>query len=116
MACRMRSMSCSAKLVDCRCVTNDFVAFSDMSIRPRCLQGDEVHSKRLKAHGVGMNEADELKLKIERSASEHSGDSSPRSLKTNSKPSEPSKLDYIHVRARRGQATDSHSLAERVSI
>ena len=23
--------------------------------------------------------------------------------------------DYIHVRARRGQATDSHSLAERVS-
>lgn len=25
------------------------------------------------------------------------------------------KPDYIHVRARRGQATDSHSLAERVS-
>lgn len=24
--------------------------------------------------------------------------------------------DYIHVRARRGQATDSHSLAERVSL
>ncbi|KAL8170194.1 hypothetical protein V2J09_021998 [Rumex salicifolius] len=32
---------------------------------------------------------------------------------TNQKPSEPPK-DYIHVRARRGQATDSHSLAERV--
>lgn len=31
------------------------------------------------------------------------------------KPPEPPK-DYIHVRARRGQATDSHSLAERVSI
>lgn len=29
------------------------------------------------------------------------------------KPAEPPK-DYIHVRARRGQATDSHSLAERV--
>ncbi|KAF8778981.1 hypothetical protein HU200_003086 [Digitaria exilis] len=28
---------------------------------------------------------------------------------------EPPKQDYIHVRARRGQATDSHSLAERVS-
>ncbi|TKY69761.1 Transcription factor BPE [Spatholobus suberectus] len=28
-------------------------------------------------------------------------------------PSEPPKQDYIHVRARRGQATDSHSLAER---
>ncbi|KAK3029392.1 hypothetical protein RJ639_039736 [Escallonia herrerae] len=32
---------------------------------------------------------------------------------TSSKPPEPPK-DYIHVRARRGQATDSHSLAERV--
>ncbi|KAK6249902.1 hypothetical protein QUC31_007374 [Theobroma cacao] len=29
------------------------------------------------------------------------------------KPTEPPKQDYIHVRARRGQATDSHSLAER---
>ncbi|WVZ13321.1 hypothetical protein V8G54_017851 [Vigna mungo] len=28
-------------------------------------------------------------------------------------PEPPSKQDYIHVRARRGQATDSHSLAER---
>nr|GMD20187.1 transcription factor bHLH62 [Ipomoea batatas] len=33
--------------------------------------------------------------------------------KPNQKPPEPPK-DYIHVRARRGQATDSHSLAERV--
>ncbi|RAL43398.1 hypothetical protein DM860_012539 [Cuscuta australis] len=32
---------------------------------------------------------------------------------SNQKPFEPPK-DYIHVRARRGQATDSHSLAERV--
>lgn len=31
----------------------------------------------------------------------------------NLKTAEPPK-DYIHVRARRGQATDSHSLAERV--
>lgn len=29
-------------------------------------------------------------------------------------PPDPPKQDYIHVRARRGQATDSHSLAERV--
>ncbi|XP_057965699.1 transcription factor HBI1-like [Malania oleifera] len=34
--------------------------------------------------------------------------------KDNSKVSEVQKPDYIHVRARRGQATDSHSLAERV--
>lgn len=31
-------------------------------------------------------------------------------------PPEPPKQDYIHVRARRGQATDSHSLAERVRL
>ncbi|KAK6916585.1 Myc-type, basic helix-loop-helix (bHLH) domain [Dillenia turbinata] len=41
---------------------------------------------------------------------EVSGDTS----KDNSKVSEVQKPDYIHVRARRGQATDSHSLAERV--
>ncbi|KAK6946261.1 Myc-type, basic helix-loop-helix (bHLH) domain [Dillenia turbinata] len=41
---------------------------------------------------------------------EVSGDTS----KDNSKVSEVKKPDYIHVRARRGQATDSHSLAERV--
>lgn len=43
---------------------------------------------------------------------ENKSDSSK--IKDNSKPVEPPK-DYIHVRARRGQATDSHSLAERVS-
>ncbi|KAL4555638.1 hypothetical protein LXL04_038262 [Taraxacum kok-saghyz] len=36
------------------------------------------------------------------------------SSKENSKLIEAKKQDYIHVRARRGQATDSHSLAERV--
>lgn len=39
---------------------------------------------------------------------------SHENFKDNSKPSEAPKPDYIHVRARRGQATDSHSLAERV--
>ncbi|KAL5704654.1 hypothetical protein ACHQM5_023046 [Ranunculus cassubicifolius] len=34
--------------------------------------------------------------------------------KENSKASDVPRTDYIHVRARRGQATDSHSLAERV--
>ncbi|XP_062077774.1 transcription factor bHLH62 [Humulus lupulus] len=36
-----------------------------------------------------------------------------KQAKSSPKPPEPPK-DYIHVRARRGQATDSHSLAERV--
>lgn len=44
-----------------------------------------------------------------------SGPGSKGAAEKNSKPAEPPK-DYIHVRARRGQATDSHSLAERVSL
>lgn len=36
-----------------------------------------------------------------------------KQTKENAKQTEPPK-DYIHVRARRGEATDSHSLAERV--
>ncbi|KAL6009544.1 hypothetical protein ACLOJK_022774 [Asimina triloba] len=40
-------------------------------------------------------------------------DGNQKQSKDSQKPPEPPK-DYIHVRARRGQATDSHSLAERV--
>ncbi|KAF8390320.1 hypothetical protein HHK36_024845 [Tetracentron sinense] len=36
-----------------------------------------------------------------------------KSAEKSIQPSEPPKQDFIHVRARRGQATDSHSLAER---
>lgn len=35
-------------------------------------------------------------------------------VKQGSQTSDPPKDEYIHVRARRGQATNSHSLAERV--
>ena len=76
------------------------------------MAGDEADAKRLKSSGASPRGSDDvIKLKTE---SEHSGDSSPRCLKATSKPPEPPKQDYIHVRARRGQATDSHSLAERV--
>lgn len=46
--------------------------------------------------------------------SSNSKEASNASSKEKSKVSEVQKPDYIHVRARRGQATDSHSLAERV--
>lgn len=49
--------------------------------------------------------------KAEAEASSVVGD---KPAEQSTKPSEPPKQDYIHVRARRGQATDSHSLAERV--
>ncbi|XP_062116370.1 transcription factor bHLH79 isoform X2 [Humulus lupulus] len=48
--------------------------------------------------------------KVEAESSSVVGD---KPVEQASMPSEPPKQDYIHVRARRGQATDSHSLAER---
>ncbi|XP_043709238.1 transcription factor bHLH63-like isoform X2 [Telopea speciosissima] len=44
----------------------------------------------------------------------NNGETSGDTSKENSKVPDVQKPDYIHVRARRGQATDSHSLAERV--
>lgn len=51
--------------------------------------------------------------KAEAEASSVAGD---KPAEQATKPSEPPKQDFIHVRARRGQATDSHSLAERVML
>ncbi|KAE8708365.1 indole-3-acetic acid-induced protein ARG7 [Hibiscus syriacus] len=71
----------------------------------------EDDSKRIKA-----SEEEESKItgpntrKSSNNKKETYGDTS----KENSKVSDVQKPDYIHVRARRGQATDSHSLAERV--
>ena len=42
------------------------------------------------------------------------GKQSNKHSKENSNSGEAQKENYIHVRARRGQATNSHSLAERV--
>ncbi|GMP58155.1 hypothetical protein CsSME_00021926 [Camellia sinensis var. sinensis] len=70
--------------------------------------------------GNGMNDCDGKRIKTGGSRDEY-GDSkaeaeanSSKPVEQNTKPPEPPpKQDYIHVRARRGQATDSHSLAER---
>ncbi|KAL5722460.1 hypothetical protein ACHQM5_005978 [Ranunculus cassubicifolius] len=64
---------------------------------------DSNNGKRLKSSSVRDENGDDSKAELE--ASSGVG---------NNKPSETTpKQDYIHVRARRGQATDSHSLAER---
>jgi hypothetical protein len=71
-------------------------------------------AKCAKVGGAGRKgTSDETKLKAERTTSEQSGDGvmSPRSKAVQELHP---KQDFIHVRARRGQATDSHSLAERV--
>ncbi|OAY66501.1 Transcription factor BPE [Ananas comosus] len=55
------------------------------------------------------------RLKVMKSGDENSKGEAALKKPTdqNPLPPEPPKQDYIHVRARRGQATDSHSLAER---
>ncbi|CAK8561575.1 unnamed protein product [Lathyrus sativus] len=60
--------------------------------------------KRSKALG---NRIDDGKVEGEASSGK------PAEQSSKPPPSDPPKQDYIHVRARRGQATDSHSLAER---
>lgn len=57
-------------------------------------------------------EDDEKKQKFEKNIGR--GKQVAKQAKDNSSGAEPSKDNYIHVRAKRGQATNSHSLAERV--
>lgn len=78
---------------------------------------EELRDKRIK---VDMTEEVESKITHEQPQQHKNNNinnkenSSDTSKDNNSKISEVQKPDYIHVRARRGQATDSHSLAERV--
>lgn len=69
------------------------------------LQND-CDGKRLKTAARCRDENLEAKAEAETS--------SGKPAEHNTQPPDPPKQDYIHVRARRGQATDSHSLAERV--
>lgn len=71
-------------------------------------ESDESNAKRSKSDEANGNEKDAAKAK-----SEANDNGNQKQSKESAKPPEPPK-DYIHVRARRGQATDSHSLAERV--
>ncbi|EFJ21812.1 hypothetical protein SELMODRAFT_106386, partial [Selaginella moellendorffii] len=75
--------------------------------------GEQVKGKRQRNPNAKEESKQHGNGKADRSSSDNSGSTSPKSVKENTKPPEPPK-DYIHVRARRGQATDSHSLAERV--
>ncbi|KAJ3678312.1 hypothetical protein LUZ60_002115 [Juncus effusus] len=74
-------------------------------------------SKRCKSVESNGTQEELIKLKSEPNGSLSTGTTDTGTEKkgkeTSTKQSEPLK-DYIHVRARRGEATDSHSLAERV--
>ncbi|KAL5713429.1 hypothetical protein ACHQM5_015503 [Ranunculus cassubicifolius] len=71
---------------------------------------DEVKDKRTRGGG---DSEDESKI-TEQNNSNGSSNNNNKENSGDSKASGAQKQDYIHVRARRGQATDSHSLAERV--
>ncbi|XP_030450697.2 transcription factor bHLH63 isoform X1 [Syzygium oleosum] len=74
---------------------------------------DDSRDKRIK----GCPEEVESKISEQsnnKTNNNNNKEASASSSKENSKVSDVPKPDYIHVRARRGQATDSHSLAERV--
>lgn len=69
---------------------------------------------------IGQNDSDGKRIKTSGSRDDNHSSKAEEEpslgklAEQNSQPPEPPKQDYIHVRARRGQATDSHSLAERV--
>ncbi|KAL0364629.1 UNVERIFIED_CONTAM: Transcription factor [Sesamum angustifolium] len=69
---------------------------------------NESNGKRVKASGSGDEDSGS------KTEAETNSLTSIKPIEEKSKPEPPK--DYIHVRARRGQATDSHSLAERVSV
>ncbi|KAL5997245.1 hypothetical protein ACLOJK_008175 [Asimina triloba] len=74
-------------------------------------EGEDSSAKRCKAgEAAGKNV---VKPKTEQNSSGAEDNDKKKEKESNAKAPEPPK-DYIHVRARRGQATDSHSLAERV--
>ncbi|KHN10946.1 Transcription factor bHLH62 [Glycine soja] len=74
---------------------------------------DDSNAKRSKPNEGEGNENGQVKAEEESKGGNNSNANDEKQNKSNSKPPEPPK-DYIHVRARGGQATDSHSLAERV--
>ena len=79
---------------------------------------EESNEKRCKSTESNGNENGSVKAEEDAKGSNgNAGDDKQNKTNNNNniKPPEPPK-DYIHVRARRGQATDSHSLAERVRI
>ncbi|KAK3027869.1 hypothetical protein RJ639_041503 [Escallonia herrerae] len=69
--------------------------------------GNDMNECESKRHKTSGSRDEKAEAKAEREVNSGKGPEQDR------RPADPPKQDYIHVRARRGQATDSHSLAER---
>ncbi|KAG4929977.1 hypothetical protein AAZX31_17G092300 [Glycine max] len=70
-------------------------------------------NKHIKSSGSGSQDQNGALKAGEVDATSVAGNKLPEQTAKPSSSEQPPKQDYIHVRARRGQATDSHSLAER---
>ncbi|QCD84976.1 Myc-type [Vigna unguiculata] len=75
-----------------------------------------LHKKRRPKNGPSSDSAEGANKKQKNSNGGDQGENKEKEVKKDQKKgSEDPPTGYIHVRARRGQATDSHSLAERVT-
>ncbi|KAL5544297.1 hypothetical protein UlMin_008081, partial [Ulmus minor] len=81
----------------------------DVSSEVSTSSGNELNNSNGKRQKLAGSKYENGGLKAEVETSSATDD---KQAEQDTKP-EPPKQDYIHVRARRGQATDSHSLAER---
>lgn len=95
---------------------------TDESPSPSPSNSMKVKAEPLDSGGSNPNSSDptagsesEKEKPLKRKEREKKGKGSSKKSKTtaNQNPEDSEKLPYVHVRARRGQATDSHSLAER---
>lgn len=78
-----------------------------MMNRDELVEEEEEKSKITEQNNGSTKSIKKMKNKAKKEENNYSNDSSKVTK-------ELQKTDYIHVRARRGQATDSHSIAERV--
>lgn len=77
-------------------------------------QANELDQADAQKPGESAQDASEIQQKGEQHPASTTNKTTGKQSKQGSQASDPPKEEYIHVRARRGQATNSHSLAERV--
>nr|DAD35143.1 TPA_asm: hypothetical protein HUJ06_005783 [Nelumbo nucifera] len=90
-----------------------------ISIKKRKRSGQDNELDQVKGAqvpGEGAKDNTETKQKGDQNLTSATAKPAGKHGKDSSQPSDAPKEDYIHVRARRGQATNSHSLAERVTF
>ncbi|XP_076884862.1 transcription factor bHLH62-like [Bidens hawaiensis] len=92
------------------------VSVSETEVKGQGTTNNNTNSNGRKRKGKETQSStkdDKVVAEVEKEESDAKRSKSNDEKKSKEKSTEPPK-DYIHVRARRGQATDSHSLAERV--